>query len=215
MMERIIKISEKLVRIAEELLGIAKRRTTEKVRQMKQGSIKQGEMKISRIKAKVLNIWNDEKKEVEHDIQLNTDLVMDYDTYWEGNIWFWLEGKCPYCGEEIRLDLIAEGKISKSLDEEIEKIAQDEEHYTKEEIKDFLNRVETIVRYYTGYPSEAIPAGKCVHFNPSEYYSEEEFENMGVDILDILEVENGVATVDINDVIQVLIDEMKRKGGER
>jgi hypothetical protein len=183
--------------------------TEEEVRQMKQESIKRGDIKLSRIKARVLNIWNDEKKEVEHDIEIDADLVIDYD--WKDNIWFWLEGECPYCGGKIILDLIAKGNISKSLDEEIERIARDEENYTKEEIEDFLNRIETLVRFYTGWPSEAIsPAGECIHFNPSEYYSEEEFENMGVDILDVLEVKDGVAIVDINDVVQIFIDKMKR-----
>jgi hypothetical protein len=158
-----------------------------------------------------ITIWNDEKKEVEHGVELDVRLEYYYD--WTHKFWFWLEGKCPYCGEKVGFDLIAEGDVSKSLEEEIEEIAQDEEHYTEGEIKDFLKKVETIVKYYTDYPSETEPAGKCIHFNPSEYYSEKEFEEMGVDMSDVLVVESGVATVDINDVIRILIDEMK--GGRK
>jgi hypothetical protein len=149
-----------------------------------------------------VTIWNDEEKTVE-DIEIDVELQY-WSDYGTTNYWFWLEGKCPYDGENLSFAFVWDGVLSKRLEEEIDKISQDFETYTNEEIKHFLARISTVIKYYDEFPTETERAGNCVHFAPTEYY---EFEDE--DEPYISEVENGVATVDINDVIQELIDEMK------
>jgi hypothetical protein len=156
----------------------------------------------------IVSIWDDERKRVRHDFKLDVELRYKSDLSIV-NYWFWVEGRCPYDGEKLTFNLVWDGELSKQLENEIDRISQDIETYTNREIEWFLAKISTLIKYYDDIPSETGKAGYCVHFAPTEYYEEEELKEMGVDIADILTVESGVATVDINDVVKELIDEMK------
>jgi len=149
----------------------------------------------------IVTLWNDNEKTVE-DVELEVKLTV---MHTEPPSWYWfgLAGKCPYDGEKLYFEPIIEGSLSREVSEKIKKITHDEVHYTEEEIKDFEKRLSDL-KHYLEFPNETTPAGKCIHFYPSEYYRFEDDDEMYIS-----EVESGIATVNINDVVQALIDEMK------
>jgi len=151
-------------------------------------------------------IWNNEKKKVER-VKLDLDFVCE-DLPW-GEIEFSLRGKCPFDGKKVIFYLVWKGRLSKRLEKEVEKIIQDTKHYTHREIKEFKEKFYTIIDGYGGFPDDTDKTAYCVHFAPTRYYSEEELENMRVDFRDIDAVEGEVAIVNINNVIQELVNEMK------
>jgi len=160
------------------------------------------------MKAKVL-IWNNKKKTVERlklDLNLTCE-IFSIDKYKEYR--FFLKGKCPFDNKKTIFFLVAEKKLSQTLEKEIEKIIKDTKHYARIEIKDFKEKIDTIIDYYRDFPEMDEEASLCIHFAPRRYYSEEKLIDMGIDIRDIDAVESGVAIVNINDVIRELVNEMK------
>jgi len=154
------------------------------------------------IKGKV-TIFDDSKKKVIYDYEID-DLELKVGLDNIGYV-FWLEGRCPFDRMPISLSVVHDGKLSKDLQDDIEDIRTFRENFLEASFDRKDDIYNQLIKYYKNYPLESEVAGRCVHFNPLEYYDMEDLETWGITDTDINSVESGVAFVSLDDLVEDLL----------
>ena len=141
--------------------------------------------------------YNDIKKKVE-EIEIEGSLVDIYVSFPYDSFEYVVEAKCPFDGSTLVFDLVLENELNKNTQELISEIKELGKKYISDDFdKEIEELIDNLILHYSDCPTETNNAGICIHFYPSEY-----------DIRvtpEILEVEAGIAWVDVNEVVKEIL----------